>query len=52
MIAFIIAIIVWLVIGIIGLFRARKYDRPNYEIIIFMMSLPFLPLIALAYNLI
>ena len=43
MIAFIVAIIVWLVIGIIELFRARKYDRPHYEIIIFTMSLPFLP---------
>lgn len=46
MILFIIIIIFWLIIGIIGAGRAKE-NRIHWEMIIFITFVPFIPLIAM-----
>ena len=49
MIIFMIFILVWSFVGICGVVNCKK-DRVNYEMIAFLVVVPFIPLIAKFFN--
>lgn len=48
---FVLIIIVWLFVGFLGNLHCKE-NRVNYEMIVFMLFVPFIPLIAKACGLI
>lgn len=47
---FVLIIVVWLFVGSLGVLHCKE-NRVNYEMIVFMLFVPFIPLIAKACGL-